>query len=85
MNKEAILEILNDKIELSLSENYKSVYIDGLDNAAAEIAALDNPVIEKQDEIIKHLKCDISGQDYFWQQEKEHLESELKKLKDERQ
>ena len=37
--KEKILEIIQDKVELSLSGNYKSVYIDGADNAAKEIAS----------------------------------------------
>jgi hypothetical protein len=37
---EKILEIINNKIELSLNSNYQSAYIDGKDNAAEEITAL---------------------------------------------
>lgn len=35
--EEKIKEIMYDKIELSLSGNYKSVYIDGIDNTSKEI------------------------------------------------
>lgn len=37
----------------------------------------------KQKELINHLKCDISGQDYFWMNEKEKLEAELTALEGE--
>ena len=40
MKREQIIEILQDKIELSLTSNYKSVYIDGLDKCADAILAL---------------------------------------------
>ena len=35
--KDQIEKILEDKIELSLSNNYKSVYIDGVDNASQAV------------------------------------------------
>jgi hypothetical protein len=38
--EEKILEILKNKIELSLTDNYKSVYIDGLEKTTEEIASL---------------------------------------------
>ena len=38
--EEKILDILNEKVELSLTGSYKSVYIDGQENATKEISSL---------------------------------------------
>ena len=52
MKREQIIEILQDKIELSLTSNYKSVYIDGLDKCADAILAL--PLDVPSDEEIRY-------------------------------
>lgn len=50
--KTEIIEILNKKIELSLTGHYKSAYIDGIDNAADEILKL----FEEKDKEIERLQ-----------------------------
>lgn len=68
MTKEQIINILREKIELSLSHNYKSVYIDGIDGAADAILGLQNKEIE-----LKEQDNYPNMEDNGWMTDKNHL------------